>query len=153
MGHRGTADGTGTHCMSPGESTVRRRNALVLGVVLCLFPALILGALDWFMGSARRQAAAEPAIFAAQSSDAVIARLGAPISAGWPIAGKVASRGGNGTARLVIPLHGPQGSGQLEEFAQQKDKLWTACTAEFVASDGERIPLHPVHAEACTVHP
>ncbi len=153
MGDRSAADGTGTDCMSTGDAVVRRRNALVLAVVLCLFPALILGALDWFMGSARRQAAAEPAIFAAQSADAVIARLGAPISAGWPIAGKVASRGGNGSAHLTIPLHGPKGSGRLEEFAQQQDKLWTACTAEFVASDGERIRLHPVHAEACTIHP
>ncbi len=128
---------------------MRLRNALVIGVVLCVFPALILGALDWFMASARKQAAAEPAIFTAQGSEAVIAHLGEPMAARWPIAGRLRSRKGEGQARLTIRLSGPKGSGELDEVAEQHDKLWTACAVEFVAADGTRLRLHPPHAASC----
>jgi hypothetical protein len=128
----------------------RLRNALVLAVVLCAFPALILGALDWFMTSARKQAAAGPGIFAAQSSPAVVASLGTPITPGWPIGGWAHSRHAEGEARLTIRLSGPKGQGRLMEIAQQHAKIWSACRLEFIAPDGQRIELKPSSVGDCT---
>ena len=142
MGDRRATDGAGAD-LKAGERNrgARRGNWLVLAAVLCLFPSLILGTLDLFQGSARKRAAAESAIFAAESSDAVIARLGEPMTPGWPIRGWLQSRDGEGRARLTIRLNGPKGSGRLEETAAQHEKLWRACSAVFVAGDGERITL------------
>ncbi len=127
----------------------RLRNGMVIVVVLCVFPVLILGTLDWFMTSARKQAAAAPAIFAAQSSLAVVVRLGTPIVPGWPIAGWAHSQNGAGKARLTIRLSGPKGSGRLEELARQHDKLWSLCALEFVGPDGVQIVLKPGDGSNC----
>lgn len=143
MGDRGAAEGAGA------DLTARWRNGLVIAAVLCVFPALVLGVLDWFLGSARRQAAAEPAIFLAQSSDAVIARLGEPIGAGWPVRGWLESHDGEGRARLTIRVSGPKGSGRLEATVEQHEKLWAACAVEFVAADGQRLELRAGQFGSC----
>ncbi len=158
MGDGSAADGAGADLTAETGKRLgnkrhgggRLRNGLVIATVLCVFPALILGALSWFLASARRQAAAEPAIFLAQSSEAVIARLGEPISAGWPVRGWLQAKNGEGAARLRIPVSGPKGSGVLEETAEQREKLWTACAVEFVAADGERLLLRAGNAGSCS---
>lgn len=131
------------------EAPRSRRNLLVLAVVLCAFPALILGALQWFMASARKQAAAEPAIFAAQSSAALVARLGTPIVPAWPIHGWARSQKGEGAARLTIRLSGPKGQGTLTEIARQQAKQWRVCSLEFAATDGERMVLVASTGSSC----
>ncbi len=127
-----------------------RRNLWVLAVVLCVFPALILGALQWFMASARKQAAADPAIFAAQSSAAVVARLGTPIVPAWPIQGWARSQKGNGAAQLTIGLSGPKGLGTLTEIARQQARQWRVCQLEFAAESGSPIQLISDSSRHCT---
>lgn len=126
-----------------------RRNLWVLAVVLCVFPSLILGALQWFMASARKQAAADPAIFAAQSSAAVVARLGTPMVPAWPIQGWAHSQKGNGAAQLTIRLSGPKGQGTLTEIARQQARQWRVCQLEFVGEGGSPVQLISDRSRNC----
>ncbi len=117
------------------------RKLCVLLLVLGVFPALVLGTLNWFMRSARKRAAADPAIYAAQSSPAIIALLGSPIAWGWPIRGQASSSNGSGSADLQIPLSGTLGKGVLIEHARQQAKQWLVCALEFHSATGLVVPM------------
>jgi hypothetical protein len=68
------------------------------------------------------------AVEVARSSQRVANSLGTPISVGRLTTGHLVSWRGNGTADLIIPVHGPQASGELREWAQEQDGRWQVCS-------------------------
>ncbi len=153
MGHRPPPAGTGAHLTpivnssgpepnTPTDSaSKRRRNALILGSVF-LFPILFIGTLFLFLrNSGFKAAAANPAIYQAQTDARVVALLGIPIQPGWPIRGKLSTRKGFGNADLRIPLSGPRGKGLLLEWAQLQRGKWHICSLVFNSATGGQINL------------
>uniref|UniRef100_E6PZH1 Uncharacterized protein n=1 Tax=mine drainage metagenome TaxID=410659 RepID=E6PZH1_9ZZZZ len=126
------------------------RNGIVLAAVLLVFPALILSLLSGFMASGRKRAAADQAIYDAQSSPRMAAVLGLPMIPGWPIRGEAWSRHGKGAADLEIPLSGPLGKGVLFEHARQREKQWSVCSLEFHAAAGQVVTLVNASQTQCS---
>jgi hypothetical protein len=119
---------------------MRRRNALILAL-LFTFPLLLLSALYLFKRDSLSRSAADPAIFAAQSSSALAAQIGLPMQPGWRIRGRANARHGSGNADLQIPLSGPNGRGELIEWAQQEHSRWHLCSLTFRNENGRELLL------------
>ncbi|WP_263356518.1 cytochrome c oxidase assembly factor 1 family protein [Acidicapsa ligni] len=111
-----------------------QRNAQIIALVFTC-PLLALCALLFFRHSSLNRSAAEPAIYAAQSSPVMAAQIGLPMQPGWRIRGSVVAMDGNGNAHLEIPLAGSHGQGKLIEWGQQQNKIWHVCSLTF-SSDG-----------------
>jgi hypothetical protein len=124
---------------APSLSSGSRRNAVILGLVFCC-PLLAISILFYFRSSQRRAVIADPAIYAAQTSDELIEKLGEPMRAGKPV-GQFVSKGGNGNADLEIPLEGPRARGALLEWAQQERGQWHLCGLDFKPEHGESVTL------------
>ena len=117
-----------------------RRNATILATVF-LFPLVILCLLFLFKRSSEKRAAADPAIYAAQSSPNVASQIGLPIEAGWSITGNILTSGNDGNADLQIPLHGSHGQGMLIEWAQRQKGRWHLCSLQFNSAIGGKVIL------------
>ena len=124
-----------------------RRNALLLSPLI-LFPALMLAALYLFRESSRRQLVAAPAIYEAQASAALGARIGLPIVSGWPVRGEMTSRQGFGNANLRIPIKGSRGKGELLEWAQLQNGQWYMCSLVFRSANGSTLPILDAEKDA-----
>jgi hypothetical protein len=112
-----------------------QRNAQIIAIVFAC-PLIALCVLLFFRHSSLNHAAADPAVYAAQSSPILAAQIGLPMEPGWRIRGGVTAMGGNGNAHLEIPLTGSHGQGTLIEWAQQSNKSWRVCTLTFQQEGG-----------------
>lgn len=112
-----------------------QRNAQIIALVFAC-PLIALCILLFFLHSSQNRAAADPAIYAAQSSPILAAEIGLPMQPGWRIRGNVVAMGGNGNADLEIPLTGSHGQGKLIEWAQQQNKSWHLCSLLFRSDTG-----------------
>lgn len=127
--------------MKPDLTEIRPkalRNALILAPV-ALFPLLLLGALFVFRSTGKKRAVADSAIYLAQGSPQVAARIGLPIEPEWPIRGRLLEHGADGNADLQIRLRGSRASGTLIEWAQRSGGKWRICSLIF--QSGERAQL------------
>lgn len=116
------------------------RNALILAPV-ALFPFLLLGTLFVFRNTGRKRAVADSAIYLAQASPQVAARIGLPIAPEWPVRGRLLERGADGNADLQIRLRGSRGSGVLQEWAQRSGGKWRICSLAFQSGEDAPLPL------------
>lgn len=78
----------------------------------------------------------------AQSLPAVQQALGEPIEPGWLITGSINISGNDGECDIVVPLSGPEGSGQLYVKADKRAGKWSYDVLEVhLDSTDETIPL------------
>lgn len=96
-----------------------------------------------------KRAVADPAIYAAQTSPAVAARIGLPIEPGWPVHGTVDANKVSGNADLAIQLSGSRGRGTLIEWAQKKDGKWRLCSLVFRPENGSGLELVDAATTRC----
>jgi hypothetical protein len=129
-----------TDPIADDDRKLRRRNASIL-LSLFLFPVLFLAALYVFQRESLKRAAADSAIYAAETSPALAAQIGLPIEPGWPVKGQVIARDGFGNADLEIPISGSRGKGKLMAWLQQEHRRWHPCSVYFRAEDGTSLTL------------
>jgi len=84
--------------------------------------------------------------------------LGNPIEVGWLFSGSFGVAGQSGSARLVVPLMGPNGRGTLYVLAKKAEGQWEFELAEVeVSNRANRINLLPecidVGSETCRTLP
>jgi len=60
----------------------------------------------------------------ARSSPAVTAALGTPLSDSFFVAGNISEEDSSGSARFMIPISGPKGSGHLSVSATREQGQW-----------------------------
>ncbi len=72
----------------------------------------------------KRSQAYTLAVAQARENPAVVRALGEPITEGWWVVGEVSFTNDAGSARLIIPLHGPQASGTLHVTAEREAGVW-----------------------------
>jgi hypothetical protein len=76
----------------------------------------------------------------ARATPEVVERLGEPIRMGWSIQGQISTfGGGNGEAKLSIPISGPNGSGVLRLIGVKERGEWRLTSLHFYGawtSDG-----------------
>jgi hypothetical protein len=95
--------------------------------VVIAFGGLALGALLFVRFNQTVQAPIALATRVAQTAPPVTAALGEPLRFGRLPAARVRGR----SARLVISVAGPAGSGKLIEWAQQDGGQWRICSLVF----------------------
>jgi hypothetical protein len=64
------------------------------------------------------------ALAKAKSSPAVSAALGTPLKDGFFFTGNISEEGSSGSARFMIPMSGPKGSGHLSVSANRSNGEW-----------------------------
>ncbi len=133
------------------DSRKARRNLLLLAPV-ALFPLVGIGVLYLFKDSSLKRAAADQAIYAAQTSPAVEGMLGLPIEPGWPIRGTAQANRTTGSAILQIPLRGSLSAGTLLEEARKIDGKWRLCSLLFLPKNGPQIRLAVAPGTPCSGH-
>ena len=90
-----------------------------LGVLLAC--GLSAGALALAVsGALQRSGAYEDAMARLQRSPAAATALGQPIDSGWWTRGRVEQGAHSAQAWMVVPVHGPGGSGTLRLFARRR---------------------------------
>ncbi len=78
----------------------------------------------------------------AENSPEVRDALGEPFEAGWFTTGSVNTHNSSGSAKLSVPLSGPEGNGMLFIEATMQDGEWSLDLADFRDSEGgERFDL------------
>ncbi len=96
--------------------------------VCCLAALLFIGGIGGFIvlisRSMRSSSVYTDAIARAKSAPAVTAALGTPLKDGFLVAGSIAENDSWGSARLMIPLNGPKGSGHLSVYATRSQGAW-----------------------------
>ena len=127
---------------------MKTRNALILVPVAC-FPIVLLLALFFFRSTGLKRSVADPAIYVAQTSPTVAARIGLPIEPGWPVHGTMNANKVAGNADLVIQLTGSRGKGKLTEWAQKENGKWRICSLVFHSEPGRELTLVDVASTHC----
>jgi hypothetical protein len=82
------------------------------------------------------------ALTRAESSSAATMALGTPLKDGFFVSGNISEGSSSGTARFMIPINGPKGSGHLSVYATQSRGEWQYDDLTLlVDKTGERIDL------------
>lgn len=111
--------------------------ALVLTALA--FGVAAICALLWFvMGQVRDSDAYRIALAQARADQAVIAAIGSPIETGWWMSGQSSNGGGQGEARLEIPLEGPRGKATLFLHTRSRLGVWKFDTLSVTVDDSTR---------------
>jgi len=117
--------------------------AVVLGMVGCL--AVFIGLIAVFVfGTMKSSEPYQGALQISKQSEAVQAKLGAPLKEGFFVSGNINISGPSGEASLEIPISGPKGSGIIYvEAKRQMGKWYYPRLIVEIKASGERIPLQP----------
>ena len=112
-----------------------------LAVTTLALGAAAIFALLWFvMAQVRDNDAYRIALAQARADRAVTTAIGSPIETGWWMSGQFNSGGGQGEARMDIPLKGPRGKATLFVHARSRLGVWKFDTLA-VTVDGSTRPI------------
>ncbi|MBN2218560.1 MAG: hypothetical protein JW719_14385 [Pirellulales bacterium] len=86
---------------------------------------------------------------AVTSDPVVIEKLGEPISDTWAVAGEYNQQNGEGKAKFMFPVTGPNGAAQVTSEARKSGGKWTLTYIEVVFGDQQKhtIELAPTQGE------
>ncbi len=96
-----------------------------------------------------RQRIAAEALREAERSRLLDKKIGRPIEAGFLVSGRVIGGDDGGTADIVIPISGPNGSGKLLDWSQAGYQGWHVCSLTFRPKSGPDIELFPDEDAQC----
>lgn len=118
-----------------GPPVTSRRTWIIVGAVAVGF-LLLVGAFAATMfavvsASFDQSEVVHQAVAQVQGNAALQARLGAPIEKGRMSSGTINESGSDGSADVDIPLHGPNGHGDLYAVATKSAGVWTFSTLAF----------------------
>jgi hypothetical protein len=144
--------------MTQPEASERRRSwgkivALGCGGLAVIGVLVVVGILVVVIGAVKRSDVYRQAMQQAQESPAAVAALGEPIEAGWWVSGSVQTSGAAGTARLSIPVSGPQGEGKLMGEAVKTAGTWGFTQLRLAVEGSQPIDLLAADATAAEASP
>jgi hypothetical protein len=133
--------------LQPRPQTWFQRNwkwfiALIVVLVIVVLSAF-MGGIVYFVESALRTSHPyQLAVKRATESPVVAAKLGTPLHIGWFVSGSLGFNGSEGSARLGIPVSGPNGKGSIIVVGKKHANHWNFETLELdVSGQDEPIPL------------
>ena len=94
-------------------------------VVLLSIAAFVAGIFAFVFGMMKSTTAYREAVSRASANPAVVAALGRPLTAGFFTTGNIRTDGGSGSAKMAIPISGPNGAATIYVDATQSAGRWT----------------------------
>src|SRR5579872_2108465 len=121
----------------PGVPRNRRRQFFPMRIVVLVMVATFgAGIVGFVFGTMKSNELYRHTLQVATNDTRVQAKLGAPVTPGWLVTGKINTSGSSGTAQLAIPLRGSAHKGTVYVVASKSAGQWSYQTMDFIV-DGE----------------
>jgi len=115
------------------------RIVFLAAIAVCTVGALAyLSLIEYIDFSSRRLHVFDQAMAHVNTSPQVQQVLGSPVQVGWPIQESGTLSNKSGQARLLIPVSGPAGKGQVIVWGRSHGGQWTISDLELAPQDNTR---------------